>query len=262
MPGSPGKKAVLAWLKKRGWVFTEMTEAQKKTMRRELKICGAATANSGYTEPCSFTPMKNGRCKKHGGKTPKGIAVRHAKPDGSSHYIPPPLLEDVHRAMNDPELLNLTKDLALVEGRIEELKKRVGTGASDKAWAALQQQWQEFNKATKESNEKKMKSAADAIQLILGTGASQAELWEEIQRWQEHRRRLMESESKRRLQMRAIVNIEEALWVPRQLGFEIRQVILEAPIERALQNKILMKCAEVFERYLGRDTPPLAPEPE
>jgi len=234
-----------------------MTDAQKNKMRRELKICGAATRISGYTEPCSFTPMRNGRCKKHGGKTPKGIAAPGLKDGALSHYIPPMMFEDVKRALNDPELLNLTKDLALVEGRIEELKKRVGSGASDKQWKALQQQWTALRKAMADKNEKGIREAGEAIQLIVSTGASQVEIWAEIREWQDHRMKLVGAESKRRTQMRAIIAIEDALWVINKLAWGCRIIILESEIKaEETKKRIIFKIAELFERYIGRDEPP------
>jgi hypothetical protein len=65
------------------------------------KICGAKKRNG---DPCRAIPMRNGRCRIHGGTTPVGMALPQYK----------------HDALLDTELVTLRDDIALVDSKIQE----------------------------------------------------------------------------------------------------------------------------------------------
>lgn len=272
MAGAPKKEQVYAWLKEQGWTFTEMSDDQKMVMRQEWKICGAATATSKYTKPCTFTPMKNGRCHKHGGKTPKGIAHPNLTDGANSEYIPKPLLATYERAMRDPDLLALNKEIALLKARRDQLLTRVDSGETGKNWGAMRDQLKEVDQASKLSAAAKTKKEKDAatkkfkesiyvMDTLVTRGQNDYAAWAEIGDVLETIRKLSETEAKRRERMRAIIPIEQALWTFRQLSTANRDVIMEHPdIDQATARDLLMKIAERFAHYTGKSSDP--PEAE
>ena len=255
--GAPGKKVVLAWLKDQDWTFTEMTDDQKLVMRKRWNVCGAATVTSKFTQPCTFTPMQNGRCKKHGGMTPKGIGHSAYEDGTDSRYVPAPLLEIYERAMRDGELLNMTKDLALMEGRLEQLFRKLGSGGSDKWWGALVTAVADLDQAMKAEDGDGMKAALHQISIVANQGQEQAEVWDEIFEVFEQRRKTSESEGKRRKSMRESVAIERVMWTFRQMGRANREAIMESTLPQGVKRKLLQDIAERFSRYTGSRTPPM-----
>lgn len=260
--GAPGKKVVLAWLKEQGWTFTEMTDDQKIAMRKRWNICGAATVTSKFTQPCTFTPMRNGRCKKHGGMTPKGIGHSSFEDGTDSRYVPKPLLEIYERAMKDGDILNMTKDLALMEGRLEQLFRKLGTGGSDKWWGTLVTTVRDLDIATKANDKEGMAVALSEINVVANQGQQQSEVWDEIFAIFESRRRTSESEAKRRKDMRESVAIDRVMWTFRQMGRANREVIMESNLPQGVKRKLLQDIAERFSRYTGARTPPMGGDVE
>lgn len=101
-------------------------------------ICGAKNRRGGR---CSVAPMPNGKCYRHGGATPIGpananfIHGRHSK-----------MLKDVKglgahydRALEDPDLLRLDAEIALIDARLLSLLEKVkGPNASiDGIWPQI-----------------------------------------------------------------------------------------------------------------------------
>ncbi|MCW2317222.1 hypothetical protein M2322_002776 [Rhodoblastus acidophilus] len=68
--------------------------------RRELPKCGAARKRDG--EPCQNLALENGRCKFHGGKTPKG-ADWHKPQFGAGDSTGPDVATRIDRKTRDLE---------------------------------------------------------------------------------------------------------------------------------------------------------------
>lgn len=88
--------------------------------------------DGGITRQCTATSKRSGeRCRKHamrgrnvcmshGGKTPRGAASPHFKSGRYSRSLPGHLIATYERALNDPRLLSLRDDIALIDVLIGE----------------------------------------------------------------------------------------------------------------------------------------------
>lgn len=103
------------------------------------KICGAKNRRGGK---CTLPPMPNGRCRFHGGMSLVGPAH-----PGYKHGRRSILLKDIkglgehyERALADPDLLNLTDEIALTDARIGQLLEKVKgpRGSVDGVWPQLE----------------------------------------------------------------------------------------------------------------------------
>lgn len=65
--------------------------------------------------------MPNGKCRMHGGKTPRGIGSVHWRGRGYSKDLPTRLFDRMQRALEDPELLSSRSEVALLDARLGEL---------------------------------------------------------------------------------------------------------------------------------------------
>src|SRR4051812_792158 len=81
--------------------------------------CGAKARSTGL--PCrkAAEPGRS-RCRLHGGATPRGIASPHFIDGRYSLEFPPRLRSRYVEACNDPELLSLRDDVAVIETFIRE----------------------------------------------------------------------------------------------------------------------------------------------
>jgi hypothetical protein len=79
--------------------------------------CGAQT-RTGVA--CRLASMPNGRCRMHGGATPRGAASPHFK-HGRYSTAFGGLAARVTTALDDPDRLTLRHEIALVDARLAEL---------------------------------------------------------------------------------------------------------------------------------------------
>jgi hypothetical protein len=78
-------------------------------------------------------------CKWHGGKTPIGVASPHFRTGRYSRHLPANLAGRLVEALNDPDLLGLQDDIALIDVRICDLLHTL-----DESAASDGKQWQEI----------------------------------------------------------------------------------------------------------------------
>src|SRR5438067_9697369 len=94
---------------------------------RDVDKCGARRRDGG---DCCQPAMKNGRCRMHGGKTPRGLASPKTRSGRYSKDLPTRILARYQEAMQDPELLSVKHDVALLHSLIHD---RLATWAADAA---------------------------------------------------------------------------------------------------------------------------------
>jgi hypothetical protein len=150
-------------------------------------------------------------CRVHGGKTPRGSASVHWKSGRYSRHLPTRLAAQYRLAEQDPELTNLTSDIALTDARIVDLLQRVETGEAGMVWRSAQAALQRFRVAQAKSDPDKMREHLDVLQGLIEHGASDYAAWHEIGELIEQRRKLCESEAKRLAALEQYITAEKAM---------------------------------------------------
>lgn len=183
--------------------------------------CGALTKSG---KPCTVSPMPNGRCHKHGGATPSGVASASFKHGRFSKHLPERLAAEYAAARRDPELLAVREDIALLSARQCDLLGRVDTGESGEAWRSLlgavreaQRCRRSLSKAAEAADFGAMREAAEELsgllagaQALAAAGASDYAAWDEVKALSEQLRKLRESEAKRLVAMQQMVTQDAA----------------------------------------------------
>lgn len=173
----------------------------------ERRICGATTRAG---TPCQRPPLAGRtRCRLHGGATPVGIASPHFRTGRYSRYLPDRLAARYEEARRDPELLNLTDELAAVDALLGELLGQLDRGESGAAWSALQAKWAELARAKALGRAGEAAVALEEIGAVIERGALQLAAYVEIGRLLEQRRKLTEAEVRRRVVMRFLIHVEQ-----------------------------------------------------
>lgn len=129
-------------------------------------LCGAKTRSG---EPCKGWAMENGRCRMHGGGNPKGFAHPNTVTGRYSKHLPTRAIAEFQQALHDPELLSLRNDIALIDVRLNELVREVGTDETpDKTtWSEIRYVIQD-RRALVESERRRL---IDMQQMITGQDA-------------------------------------------------------------------------------------------
>jgi len=212
--------------------------------------CQAKAKSTG--EQCRRFAV-NGKkvCTVHGGLTPGGIASPHYKHGRHSKYLPNRLGERYAVAISDPEILNLSAEIALVDARITDVLGRVDSGESGRRWRELGKARREFVAAQRKQDQDKMADALNDILMGIREGQADFEAWAEVVDLLERRRRLVESEQKRRVAMHLVVKVEQAVDAMLQIADAVRDAALEHIDDGAVRRRLLGDVQSAIDRYVA-----------
>ena len=122
-----------------------------------IQRCGAKTRSG---EPCQAKPMPNGRCRMHGGSTPRGPAAGSWKHGRYSKAMPTGLLTRYQEGLGDKRFLELRDEIALLDARINDVLS--GLRGGDEDWDRDTEKWREVRKLIME-RKRLVKSAREHI---------------------------------------------------------------------------------------------------
>jgi hypothetical protein len=77
-------------------------------------------------------------CRHHGGRSLLGPASPSLRTGQFSKFLPSRMAADFERAVHDPALVTLRKEIATVDARIIDILKRVDTGEAGAIWVQAQ----------------------------------------------------------------------------------------------------------------------------
>jgi len=191
------------------------TRKNKKVITYDDKgreLCGATAKSTG--KPCrSLAYPRNGRCKNHGGPTPAGFGSPNFKHGRWSEYLPKDLGARYAAALQDPDLLVLAHEIALLDARIGDLLLRFDTAETAAAWAKLGNEWAGFMEAVQTGNGKRQKQGITNLHGLITAAADNEQAWLELDDLIEKRRRLVDTEQKRQTAAKLLMSVEETMGI-------------------------------------------------
>lgn len=186
---------------------------------KEKKLCGSKIAGTNGAKRCRSTFLyANGRCKKHGGPTPHGIASPHHKHGGYSKDLPTRMAARCRESLEDKEVLELHRDLAVAESHLSELAKSLKGGSSRLMFhveKALNGVLVEYGRAN--SGKKKALSGVllgvelEKLQEAVKQAKAEWLTWREIKEWIRLRKELVESERRRMVESHSMITLDEQM---------------------------------------------------
>ncbi len=147
------------------------------------------------------------RCRRHGGKTPQGIASPHYR-NGYRSCLPKPLATKFAAAENDPRLLDLGRDVALTTMWGMELMETLNQASPVDAAASLD----ELEEAMRLQDKGRIaKAFEEHKRVVKGNGLRFKNLQTLILEVSEQRRKLIDSINKHQVQSSQIVTMQELM---------------------------------------------------
>jgi len=187
----------------------------------------------------------------HNGKAEHGIAHPRFSTGRHSKYLPSRLAERYEVAVTDPEILNLTAEIALVDSRIQDVLSRVDSGESGRIWRDLGGLRTEFMAALRAEDQQGQADAMREIINLIGRGQADFLAWADVVDLLERRRRLVESEQKRRVAMHLAVKVEEAYDAMRQIADAVRDAAIEHIDDAGVRRRVLTDVQAALDRYVA-----------
>ena len=201
--------------------------------------CQAKSKQSGQQCRRHAVPGRN-VCAIHGGKTPRGIASPQHVHGRYSKSLPTQLAATYEAIRSDPELLNLSDDLAALDAVIARVAGRLGTGeAGDWVQRLVAKRDQLQNLLASGQTQAADGPLRELFALIDGA-RSQVSAEIEFASLLDQRRKLVEAEQKRRVSMGSMLTVEQ--------GVLMLSTFVDAMKRHVTDRKILMKIAADFER--------------
>lgn len=202
----------------------------------EYAVCGAKRFRSEGV-PCEQRPVKdpdkphevyNNRCRIHGGKCPRGIKsarfkdgrYKKGRGDRFSRGMPEKLLRKYEEAVADQQLLEGHREVALLDVRIQECKRRLDSGESGAAWLELETLYHEVQNA---SSAEEMQSALIAMGKIIVHKVDKERAWNELADAIKDKTHVASAEHRRLKDMQQLITVQEMLTMMSFLGSSIKQ---------------------------------------
>src|SRR5881296_2819038 len=84
----------------------------------DVPSCGARRRDGGTCRQPAMRP--SGKCRMHGGRTPRGLANANTRTGRYSRDLPTRLNARYEIALTDPELTSIRKDVALLQAILDD----------------------------------------------------------------------------------------------------------------------------------------------
>lgn len=190
-------------------------------------------------EPCKKYVVKGRKyCRYHGGKNVRGIAHPNYQGKGRSLDVPTQLMADYLASRDDPEILSLRSDIALIDARMNELLKRTATGESGHLWRNVKTTLSAFKEANDRNNVKAAGSIMRQLLSIIDSGIADYDAWAELREIVDTRRKLVESERKRLTEMNLMVTANEAALLVRSLVLAVNEHVTDPTVLRKITESL------------------------
>jgi hypothetical protein len=181
------------------------------------------------------------KCKFHGGKSLKGIASPTFKTGRYSKYMPKALVSRYEQAADDPELLSMRDNVALIDTRVQDLLTQVSKKAKGASWLDVKKIAKSVRNAWTDGNAEKIEKEIVELELLAEEGYDSTRLWRQISNMLESRRRLSESEQRRLIAMNQSLTVESAMTLVGALSGIIRKYVRD----RDTLQKISLELIEI-----------------
>jgi len=201
--------------------------------------CSARSKGSG--DQCRL-PALPGRtvCRFHGGKSPRGVASPSFKHGRYSRSLTGTLAARYHEATTDPELLSVRDEIALLDARISEVLAKIPEREPGSSWRSLRSTFVSFRAALAKGKTADANDALDRLGILISEGEDESVTWSEVGSLIGQRARLSEVETRRLVEARAMLRIDE-------LGMLIAGIV-EAVRVNVKDREVVGKIVEAIER--------------
>lgn len=209
--------------------------------------------------------MENGRCRMHGGKSrppgPTHHSYKHGRNSKLAKYLPETFRRLYDESYNDPELLSIRSEAAVLEARVKVLCERLYSGESGALWKKLLEYWQQFEEGNRLSREAsatedpEQKAAlrqsahelvSDAVQnigQIIREAQKDESNWRELVSTSQQSASLKQAEMARLQKLQMMMTTEEAIVLMHQLQQAVADVVTDPELR--------VRIARRFEQLSG-----------
>jgi len=198
---------------------------------KDVPECGATT-RMGRT--CKQPRMANGRCKMHGGKTPRGIASPNLKTGMYSKDLPSRLLSRVEAVLHDPALLSVRNDIALMQAEIGDRLSRIKQGEAEPDFEQILGMAERISRDWQKWDWTRMNAELASLKEAIGGEIAQDRAMREVRDLIQEKARLIAQENRLLESRDHSMPIEQVMLLIRALTTAMRRTIRDPDLLTAV----------------------------
>ena len=194
-------------------------------------------------KPCAKTPSKGRtRCRKHGGASLVGPAHPNWQSGRHSKVLKGDLLERYEQAANDPNLVSVRDELALVDMRVGQLLDAVGETGSLRLIKEIRAKFDTFKAAGKKKGKQSAVEGLGALEQVdrlIDDALTVAATWDELRETLDLRRKLSETETRRMRDLHQLIDVKSAIAMMTLLVNEVKKRVKDPELLAALSAQFV-----------------------
>lgn len=199
------------------------------------KKCGALTRRG---TACQQPAMKNGRCRMHGGKTPRGVELPQFSHGRYSKAVPDRLSVRYEEALSDEERHDLRDEIALSEAKIGDLLAGMRHEESDSLLLLLQDKGRQMRAAQNQGDQEHTEALVQEILSLIRHGGDEALAWRDVDRWIARKTRTVEADVRIAATKQQMISVEEMMAILGLVLDAIRRHVPDQSVRSALAREI------------------------
>lgn len=253
-------------------------EAQCKFIRRNGEQCRrAAMRDHDYCH--SHRDGTGHRPVAHAKRGANNPLFRHGR---YSKYIPERLIERFNDNMQDKRILELARDIALVDTRVDELldaleahdgerdsystwfvdedgNERDATDhpernvMSQKGWAIIRAAWLRYEAALEGGVQKRIKDSRFELRSLIMEGREEFNVWNDIAQLLELRRKMAETEHKRQQALQQYVAVDKVLLLLGATISSIKLALDRYVSDDDARRQVIIEAEAAYRQYVSVD---------
>ncbi|MDP8910250.1 MAG: hypothetical protein M3N47_14310 [Chloroflexota bacterium] len=196
-----------------------------------MEHCGARTKSTGLPCEKAVEPGRS-RCRMHGGATPRGIASPHTRHGRYSKDLPTQMLARYQVALDDPELLSVRDDAALLEARIREKLADLAGRSALPDWRDATERAERLAENLHAWDAARIEHEVRDLVRLLTQRRNDAAAFHEVRSLMDQKARLARQEHKRLIDLQQMIPVERAMLLIQRLSAVINDVLADDPDAR------------------------------
>jgi len=167
------------------------------------------------------------------------------------NFLPKRLADKYLQSVNDPELIAINDDIALVEVRLKQLLDNIDKDEPPKVWDEAYQAFLEYSKYKRLGDTEKENEAFFILEDMFEHNSNERESWDEIFQRLNQRVKFATDERKRRMDMKSLLDAEKAMDLVANLLAAVHEAAEEVLKDEQLINRLYLATGQRFIRITG-----------
>lgn len=187
----------------------------------------------------------NQRCRMHGGHGAHlaGTANPNFKHGRHSRYLPSNLADLYETALANPELLEMSDHIALLEGHIQQTLQASSGGDPVPKWEGVAAMFAELETAVLSGDHARVCLHLEDMHKLLDAGIKWDSTWVQVTDTMEQLRKMTDTEVKRRKELHQMVPVERVMILVAAVGQAVKRNVTNPDEVDAVHRELAMLVA-------------------